>query len=91
MVDGVAQEQIFAINYTIGDLDPTYLFGLTDLLDATTLQSGEAFAAGDCTGGFQFQGCLVCAYLRCTRTGFAGAVLCGLRRSGGGASQARLS
>ncbi len=43
MVDGVEQEQIFAINYTVGDLDPTYLFGLTDILGATTLQSGEAF------------------------------------------------
>ena len=41
VVDG--HVQLFATNYTIGDLDQTYLFGLTDLLSATTRQAGETF------------------------------------------------
>ncbi len=35
--------QLFATNYTAGDLDQTYLFGLTDSLSATQRQAGEAF------------------------------------------------
>jgi hypothetical protein len=35
--------ELFATNYTIGDLDPTYLYGITDLLSATALPSGESF------------------------------------------------
>lgn len=42
-VNGIDQEEIYAINYTIGDLDPTYLFGVTDLLAATSKPSGESF------------------------------------------------
>ncbi|HMI20681.1 MAG TPA: PEPxxWA-CTERM sorting domain-containing protein [Sphingomonas sp.] len=42
VVDG--QVQLFATNYTAGDTDQTYLFGLSDLLSATTKQSGEAFS-----------------------------------------------
>jgi hypothetical protein len=37
------QVQLYATNYTAGDMDQTYLFGLTDLLGATTKQAGEAF------------------------------------------------
>ena len=43
MVNGVAQEEIFATNYTVGDTDPTFLYGLTDTLSATTKTTGEAF------------------------------------------------
>jgi hypothetical protein len=35
--------ELFATNYTIGDLDPTYLYGITDSLSATSLQAGESF------------------------------------------------
>jgi hypothetical protein len=35
---------LYATNFTIGDTDQTYLFGVTDLLSATTLPGGEAFA-----------------------------------------------
>jgi hypothetical protein len=35
--------ELFATNYTIGDLDPTFLFGLTDPLSATALTNGESF------------------------------------------------
>jgi hypothetical protein len=34
--------ELFATNYTIGDLDPTYLYGITDTLSATT-SAGESF------------------------------------------------
>jgi hypothetical protein len=34
--------ELFATNYTIGDLDPTYLYGITDTLSATT-STGESF------------------------------------------------
>ncbi len=38
--------QLYATNYTIGDLDQTYLFGITDLLSATTASqvTGESFS-----------------------------------------------
>ena len=42
VVDG--EVQLFATNYTAGDTDQTYLFGLSDLLSATTGQQGEAFS-----------------------------------------------
>ncbi len=35
--------ELFATNYTIGDLDPTYLYGITDSLSATALPSSESF------------------------------------------------
>jgi hypothetical protein len=35
--------ELFATNSTLGDLDPTYLYGITDLLSATSLPKGEAF------------------------------------------------
>jgi hypothetical protein len=34
--------ELFATNYTIGDLDPTYLYGITDSLASTT-GAGESF------------------------------------------------
>ena len=36
------QVELFATNYTLGDLDQTYLYGITDTLSATT-NPGEAF------------------------------------------------
>lgn len=33
----------YATNATLGDLDPTYLYTITDQVDATTAPSGEAF------------------------------------------------
>jgi hypothetical protein len=36
------QVELFATNYTIGDLDPTYLYGITDTLASTT-GAGESF------------------------------------------------
>jgi hypothetical protein len=35
--------ELFATNFTIGDTDQTYLFGVEDQLSATSLQAGEAF------------------------------------------------
>ncbi|MFZ6645929.1 PEP-CTERM sorting domain-containing protein [Undibacterium sp. TJN25] len=35
--------QLFATNYTIGDTDSTFLFGITDLLSASVKASDEAF------------------------------------------------
>jgi len=35
--------ELFATNYTIGDTDPTFLFGITDSLSATTLPTNESF------------------------------------------------
>ena len=35
--------ELFATNYTIGDLDPTFLYGITDTLSATSAAAGEAF------------------------------------------------
>ena len=43
MVNGVAEEELFATNYTVGDTDATYLYGITDVLGATTAQGGEQF------------------------------------------------
>lgn len=43
VVDGVVQ--LFATNYTLGDTDQTYLFGISDLLAATTKPTGESFVA----------------------------------------------
>jgi len=37
------QVQLFATNYTIGDTDQTYLYGITDLLSATTRPNSETF------------------------------------------------
>jgi hypothetical protein len=34
---------LYAINYTIADLDPTYLYGITDVLSATTNPGNETF------------------------------------------------
>jgi hypothetical protein len=34
---------LFATNYTINDLDPSYLYGITDVLSATTNPGGETF------------------------------------------------
>lgn len=34
---------LYATNYTVGDTDPTFLFGITDVLSATTRPGGEAF------------------------------------------------
>ena len=36
--------ELFATNFTIGDTDPTFLFGITDQLSATSAQPGEAFS-----------------------------------------------
>jgi hypothetical protein len=35
--------ELFATNSTLGDLDPTYLYGVTDALSATSLPTGEIF------------------------------------------------
>jgi hypothetical protein len=45
LIDDGTEVEIFATNYTIGDLDPTYLYGITDLLSATTSTevTGESF------------------------------------------------
>ncbi len=42
-VDGVQKVELFATNYTIGDTDQTYLYGLTDVLGDLTAQAGESF------------------------------------------------
>ncbi|WP_394779529.1 PEP-CTERM sorting domain-containing protein [Undibacterium sp.] len=41
MPDG--EVQLFATNYTIGDTDPTFLFGISDLLSASVKPGDEAF------------------------------------------------
>jgi len=45
LIDDGAEVELFATNFTIGDLDPTYLYGITDLLSATTSAgaAGESF------------------------------------------------
>jgi hypothetical protein len=43
-VDGVQEVELFATNYTIGDTDQTYLYGVTDVLGDLTAQAGESFA-----------------------------------------------
>ena len=35
--------ELFATSYTLGDTDPSYLYGITDALDATTPAAGEKF------------------------------------------------
>ena len=35
--------ELFATNYTLSDLDQTYLYGISDLLSATSAQAGESF------------------------------------------------
>jgi hypothetical protein len=35
--------ELFATNFTIGDIDPTFLYGITDPLAATTKPAGETF------------------------------------------------
>ena len=35
--------ELFATNFTISDLDPTYLYGITDVLTATSPAAGEMF------------------------------------------------
>jgi hypothetical protein len=43
MVDGMQEVELFATNYTIGDTDQTYLYGITDVLGDLTAQAGETF------------------------------------------------
>jgi hypothetical protein len=38
------QVELFTTNYTVGDTDKTYLFGITDTLSATSKAGGEAFS-----------------------------------------------
>jgi hypothetical protein len=38
------QVELFTTNYTVGDTDQTYLFGITDTLSATSKANGEAFS-----------------------------------------------
>jgi hypothetical protein len=42
-IDGVAEVELFATNATIGDLDPTYLYGIIDVLGDTTNPGDEVF------------------------------------------------
>ena len=35
--------QLYATSFTVGDTDPSFLFGITDLLNATTPSPGESF------------------------------------------------
>ena len=42
LVNGDSVE-LYATNYTIGDLDPTFLYGITDSLSALTKPTGETF------------------------------------------------
>ena len=42
-IKGVDEVELFATNYTIGDTDPTFLYGLTDVLGDLTAQAGETF------------------------------------------------
>ena len=37
------QVELYATNYTVGDTDQTYLYGITDSLSATSKANGEAF------------------------------------------------
>jgi hypothetical protein len=41
------QVELFATNLTLGDLDQTYLYGISDTLSATTLPTGESFSILD--------------------------------------------
>jgi hypothetical protein len=42
-IGGVEEVELFATNYTIGDTDPTFLYGVTDVLGDMTAQAGETF------------------------------------------------
>jgi PEP-CTERM motif len=42
LIDGGTEVELFATNFTIGDLDPTYLYGVTDVL-ADSTNPGESF------------------------------------------------
>jgi hypothetical protein len=42
-IDGIDYAELFATSATIGDLDTTYLYGIFDLLSATSGPSGESF------------------------------------------------
>jgi hypothetical protein len=42
-IGGVQEVELFATNYTIGDTDPTFLYGVTDVLGDLTAQAGEKF------------------------------------------------
>jgi hypothetical protein len=42
-IDGVQEVELFATNATIGDLDPTYLYGITDVLADMTNLGIESF------------------------------------------------
>jgi hypothetical protein len=43
-VDGVEEAELFVTNYTNGDLDQTYLYGIEDILADTTNPGNETFA-----------------------------------------------
>jgi PEP-CTERM motif len=43
LIDGGAEVELFATNYTIADLDQTYLFGIEDVLADTTNPGNESF------------------------------------------------
>lgn len=42
-INGKQEVELFATNYTITDTGATYLYGITDLLSATTAPTGESF------------------------------------------------
>ncbi len=42
-IGGVEEVELFATNYTVGDTDQTYLYGITDVLGATSAATGETF------------------------------------------------
>ncbi|HEX9167840.1 MAG TPA: PEP-CTERM sorting domain-containing protein, partial [Roseiarcus sp.] len=42
-IDGVQEVELFATNATIGDLDQTWLYGITDVLADTTNPGDESF------------------------------------------------
>ena len=43
MIDGMQEVELFATNATIGDLDQTYLYGITDVLADMTNPGDESF------------------------------------------------
>ena len=43
-IGGVQEVELFATNYTIGDLDPTYLYGITDVLGDMANPGNEIFS-----------------------------------------------
>jgi hypothetical protein len=42
-IDGVEDVELYATNYVLSDLDPTYLFGITDVLSGTSDPGNEIF------------------------------------------------